>query len=109
MIKRRFTSVLIVSGLSPLFVWVWREFTGVQVSDRTSVRLYIHLLLSDASPVGPNLTLLLLSLIVCVCQTVPSLLALMGIRFEGLIPAIVLPLLLTMVGNTAHIMLMNMW
>uniref|UniRef100_A0A672YLS1 CAAX prenyl protease 2 n=2 Tax=Sphaeramia orbicularis TaxID=375764 RepID=A0A672YLS1_9TELE len=56
-IKRRFTSVLIVSGLSPLFVWAWREFTG----------------------------------------TVPSLLALMGIRFEGLIPAIVLPLLLTMV------------
>uniref|UniRef100_A0A3B5BAW0 CAAX prenyl protease 2 n=1 Tax=Stegastes partitus TaxID=144197 RepID=A0A3B5BAW0_9TELE len=58
-IKRRFTSVLIVSGLSPLFVWAWREFTGV--------------------------------------RTGPSLLALMGIRFEGLIPAIVLPLLLTMV------------
>uniref|UniRef100_A0A665WN13 Uncharacterized protein n=1 Tax=Echeneis naucrates TaxID=173247 RepID=A0A665WN13_ECHNA len=31
-IKRRFTSVLIVSGLSPLFVWAWREFTGVRVS-----------------------------------------------------------------------------
>eukprot|EP00064_Thunnus_orientalis_P016753 superscaffoldBa00003392_g16824 len=30
-IKRRFTSVLIVSGLSPLFVWAWREFTGVRV------------------------------------------------------------------------------
>uniref|UniRef100_A0AAQ4Q6G3 CAAX prenyl protease 2 n=1 Tax=Gasterosteus aculeatus aculeatus TaxID=481459 RepID=A0AAQ4Q6G3_GASAC len=58
-IKRRFTSVLIVSGLSPLFVWAWREFTGV--------------------------------------RTVPSLLALMGIRFEGLIPAIMLPLMLTMV------------
>uniref|UniRef100_A0A3P8SXQ9 CAAX prenyl protease 2 n=1 Tax=Amphiprion percula TaxID=161767 RepID=A0A3P8SXQ9_AMPPE len=58
-IKRRFTSVLIVSGLSPLFVWTWREFTGV--------------------------------------RTGPSLFALMGIRFEGLIPAIALPLLLTMV------------
>lgn len=34
-----------------------------------------------------------------VCQTVPSLLALMGIRFEGLIPAIMLPLMLTMVRN----------
>uniref|UniRef100_A0A4W6EF04 Uncharacterized protein n=1 Tax=Lates calcarifer TaxID=8187 RepID=A0A4W6EF04_LATCA len=31
-IKRRFTSVLIVSGLSPLFVWAWREFTSVRVS-----------------------------------------------------------------------------
>lgn len=58
-IKRRFTSVLVVSGLSPLFVWAWREFTGV--------------------------------------RTVPSLLALMGIRCEGLIPAIIFPLLLTMV------------
>uniref|UniRef100_A0A3B4XGR7 CAAX prenyl protease 2 n=1 Tax=Seriola lalandi dorsalis TaxID=1841481 RepID=A0A3B4XGR7_SERLL len=58
-IKRRFTSVLIVSGLSPLFVWAWREFTGV--------------------------------------RTGPSLLALMGIRFEGLIPAVILPLALTMV------------
>ncbi|XP_034412952.1 CAAX prenyl protease 2 [Cyclopterus lumpus] len=58
-IKRRFTSVLIVSGLSPLFVFAWREFTDV--------------------------------------RTGPSLLALMGIRFEGLIPAILLPLMLTMV------------
>ncbi|XP_028284866.1 CAAX prenyl protease 2 [Parambassis ranga] len=58
-IKRRFTSVLIVSALSPLFVWAWRECTGV--------------------------------------RTGSSLLALMGIRFEGLIPAIILPLLLTMV------------
>ncbi|KAG7280431.1 hypothetical protein CRUP_028171 [Coryphaenoides rupestris] len=56
-IKRRFTSVLIVSALSPAFVWTWKEFTG----------------------------------------TSSSLLALMGIRFEGLIPAVILPLLLTMV------------
>ncbi|XP_028330346.1 CAAX prenyl protease 2 isoform X1 [Gouania willdenowi] len=58
-IKRRFTSVLIVSGLSPAFVWVWKEFTGI--------------------------------------RTGSSLLALMGIRLEGLVPAVVLPLLLTMV------------
>lgn len=58
-IKRRFTSVLIVSALSPVFVWTWKEFTGVTPG--------------------------------------PSLLALMGIRFEGLIPAVILPLLLTMV------------
>ncbi|XP_051575187.1 CAAX prenyl protease 2-like isoform X2 [Myxocyprinus asiaticus] len=30
-IKRRFTSVLIVSALSPLFVWAWKVFTGIQV------------------------------------------------------------------------------
>ncbi|KAG7484956.1 hypothetical protein MATL_G00055640 [Megalops atlanticus] len=29
-IKRRFTSVLIVSALSPLFVWTWREYTGLK-------------------------------------------------------------------------------
>ncbi|XP_035990416.1 CAAX prenyl protease 2 isoform X4 [Fundulus heteroclitus] len=58
-IKRRFTSVLIVSGLSPLFVWAWREFTAV--------------------------------------RTLSPLLALLGIRLEGFISAIVLPLLLTMV------------
>ncbi|KAJ3585239.1 hypothetical protein NHX12_013960 [Muraenolepis orangiensis] len=30
-IKRRFTSVLVVSALSPAFVWTWKEFTGVKV------------------------------------------------------------------------------
>ncbi|KAJ8008097.1 hypothetical protein DPEC_G00101230 [Dallia pectoralis] len=58
-IKRRFTSVLVVSALSPVFVWVWKVHTGVTPG--------------------------------------PSLLALMGVRFEGLIPAIVMPLMLTMV------------
>ncbi|MGH0131987.1 UNVERIFIED_CONTAM: hypothetical protein FKN15_078289 [Acipenser sinensis] len=58
-IKRRFTSVLIVSTLSPLFVWAWKEFTGIRSSQ--------------------------------------SLLALMGIRVEGLLAAATLPLLLTMV------------
>ncbi|XP_047241088.1 CAAX prenyl protease 2 isoform X2 [Girardinichthys multiradiatus] len=58
-IKRRFTSVLVVSGLSPLFVWAWREFTAV--------------------------------------RTISPLLGLLGIRLEGFISAIVLPLLLTMV------------
>ncbi|XP_041093908.1 CAAX prenyl protease 2 isoform X1 [Polyodon spathula] len=58
-IKRRFTSVLIVSTLSPLFVWTWKEFAGIRSSQ--------------------------------------SLLALMGIRVEGLLAAATLPLLLTMV------------
>lgn len=31
-IKRRFTSVLIVSALSPVFVWTWKVYTGVMVS-----------------------------------------------------------------------------
>lgn len=38
-------------------------------------------------------------LFLCLYQTGPSLLALMGMRFEGLIPAIILPLLLTMVRS----------
>ncbi|KAJ8266163.1 hypothetical protein GJAV_G00126660 [Gymnothorax javanicus] len=29
-IKRRFTSVLVVSALSPLFVWAWKRYTGVR-------------------------------------------------------------------------------
>uniref|UniRef100_A0A9J7ZHE6 CAAX prenyl protease 2 n=1 Tax=Cyprinus carpio carpio TaxID=630221 RepID=A0A9J7ZHE6_CYPCA len=73
-IKRRFTSVLIVSALSPVFVWAWKEFTAI--------------------------------------QTGPSLLALMGIRLEGLIPAIILPLLLTMVlflGPLIHLAMDCPW
>ncbi|XP_067170885.1 CAAX prenyl protease 2 [Apteryx mantelli] len=58
-IKRRFTSVLVVSGLSPAFVWLWKELTGIK-------------------PDTP-------------------LLALLGLRLEGLVPATLLPLLLTMV------------
>ncbi|KAG9346653.1 hypothetical protein JZ751_006964 [Albula glossodonta] len=58
-IKRRFTSVLVVSALSPVFVWAWKELTGVRPG--------------------------------------PSLLALMGIRLEGILTAATLPLLLTMV------------
>ncbi|KAM6032634.1 LOW QUALITY PROTEIN: CAAX prenyl protease 2 [Chlamydotis macqueenii] len=58
-IKRRFTSVLVVSGLSPAFVWLWRELTGIR-------------------PDTP-------------------LPALLGLRLEGLLPATLLPLLLTMV------------
>ncbi|KAJ8281813.1 hypothetical protein COCON_G00043320 [Conger conger] len=57
-IKRRFTSVLVVSALSPVFVWTWKEVTGVRPGH--------------------------------------SLLALMGIRLEGVVPAAILPLLLTM-------------
>lgn len=40
---------------------------------------------------------------VYVCQAAPSLLALMGLRVEGLVPAVVLPLLLTMVPTTTII------
>ncbi|XP_063172947.1 CAAX prenyl protease 2 isoform X2 [Candoia aspera] len=58
-IKRRFTSVLVVSTISPLFIWVWKEVTGVK---------------PDA-----------------------SLLTLMGFRLEGILPATLLPLLLTMI------------
>ncbi|KAI1902625.1 hypothetical protein AGOR_G00017880 [Albula goreensis] len=57
-IKRRFTSVLIVSALSPVFVWAWKQYTGI--------------------------------------RTGWSLLALMGIRFEGFFAAATLPLVLTM-------------
>lgn len=99
MIKRRFTSVLVVSGLSPLFVWVWREFTGLRVSVLTTGRVSPPQNggLEDAPVWLPPL-----SVCVCVCvfQSTPTLLALMGLRCEGLVPAIVLPLLLTMVTLT---------
>ncbi|XP_073905994.1 CAAX prenyl protease 2 isoform X2 [Castor canadensis] len=58
-IKRRFTSVLVVSSLSPLCVLLWRELTGIQPGT--------------------------------------SLLTLMGFRLEGIFPAALLPLLLTMI------------
>ncbi|XP_053823975.1 CAAX prenyl protease 2 isoform X4 [Vidua chalybeata] len=58
-IKRRFTSVLVVSGLSPALVWLWKELTGVKAD----------------TPLP----------------------ALLGLRLEGLLPATLLPLLLTMI------------
>ncbi|XP_074128767.1 CAAX prenyl protease 2 isoform X1 [Sminthopsis crassicaudata] len=58
-IKRRFTSVLVVSSLSPLCVLLWQELTGLQ----------------------PGI----------------SLFTLMGVRLEGIFPAALLPLLLTMI------------
>uniref|UniRef100_UPI001292D184 CAAX prenyl protease 2 n=1 Tax=Lonchura striata TaxID=40157 RepID=UPI001292D184 len=58
-IKRRFTSVLVVSGLAPALVWLWKELTGVKAD----------------TPLP----------------------ALLGLRLEGLLPATLLPLLLTMV------------
>ncbi|XP_036404818.1 CAAX prenyl protease 2 [Megalops cyprinoides] len=73
-IKRRFTSVLIVSALSPAFVWAWKEITGVRPG--------------------------------------PSLLSLMGIRLEGIVPAATLPLLLTMVlflGPLVHLAMDCPW
>ncbi|XP_071657668.1 CAAX prenyl protease 2 isoform X6 [Patagioenas fasciata] len=58
-IKRRFTSVLLVSGLAPALVWLWREHSGIKAEW--------------------------------------SLPALLGLRLEGLLPATLLPLLLTMI------------
>ncbi|KAM8793758.1 CAAX prenyl protease 2 [Eudromia elegans] len=58
-IKRRFTSVLVVSGLAPALVWLWKRLTGLKADT--------------------------------------PLLALLGLRLEGLLPATLLPLLLTMV------------
>ncbi|XP_065514194.1 CAAX prenyl protease 2 [Caloenas nicobarica] len=58
-IKRRFTSVLVVSGLAPALVWLWKELTGVKAD--------------TALP------------------------ALLGLRLDGLLPATLLPLLLTMI------------
>ncbi|XP_064359329.1 CAAX prenyl protease 2 isoform X2 [Dromaius novaehollandiae] len=51
--------VLVVSGISPAFVWLWKELTGVKAD----------------TPLP----------------------ALLGLRLEGLVPATLLPLLLTMV------------
>ncbi|XP_066202044.1 CAAX prenyl protease 2 isoform X1 [Saccopteryx leptura] len=69
-IKRRFTSVLVVSSLSPLCVLLWRELTGIQ-------------------PGTPLLTL-------------------MGFRLEGIFPAALLPLLLTMILFLGPLMQLSM-
>ncbi|KAM5225159.1 CAAX prenyl protease 2 isoform 2-T2 [Hipposideros larvatus] len=69
-IKRRFTSVLVVSSLSPLCVLLWRELTGIQPGT--------------------------------------SLLTLMGFRLEGIFPAALLPLLLTMILFLGPLMQLSM-
>ncbi|XP_074087068.1 CAAX prenyl protease 2 [Macrotis lagotis] len=69
-IKRRFTSVLVVSGLAPLCLLLWRELTGLQ-------------------PGTPLLTLL-------------------GVRLEGVLPAALLPLLLTMILFLGPLMQLGM-
>ncbi|ELK13286.1 CAAX prenyl protease 2 isoform X4 [Pteropus alecto] len=69
-IKRRFTSVLVVSSLSPLCVLLWRELTGIQPGT--------------------------------------SLLSLMGFRLEGIFPAALLPLLLTMILFLGPLMQLSM-
>nr|XP_051686838.1 uncharacterized protein LOC100338882 isoform X1 [Oryctolagus cuniculus] len=69
-IKRRFTSVLVVSSLSPLCVLLWRELTGIQPGT--------------------------------------SLLTLMGVRLEGIFPAALLPLLLTMILFLGPLMQLSM-
>ncbi|XP_036786455.2 CAAX prenyl protease 2 isoform X3 [Manis pentadactyla] len=69
-IKRRFTSVLVVSSLSPLCVLLWRELTGIQPGT--------------------------------------SLFTLMGFRLEGIFPAALLPLLLTMILFLGPLMQLSM-
>nr|XP_045015525.1 CAAX prenyl protease 2 isoform X1 [Jaculus jaculus] len=69
-IKRRFTSVLVVSSLSPLCVLLWRELTGILPGT--------------------------------------SLLTLMGFRLEGIFPAALLPLLLTMILFLGPLMQLSM-
>lgn len=62
-IKRRFTSVLVVSGLSPLFVWAWRELTAVRVSfpehSDGHIRVFIKQMLGSYSEYGIVVALVL--------------------------------------------------
>lgn len=100
-IKRRFTSVLVVSSLSPLCVLLWRELTGIQVRRRRGrgqegedLRGLLEESKTDASfPVA---------------QPGTSLLTLMGFRLEGIFPAALLPLLLTMVSACFIFLIISM-
>ncbi|XP_072345474.1 CAAX prenyl protease 2 isoform X2 [Scyliorhinus torazame] len=42
-IKRRFTSVLIVSMLSPLWLWTWRQYTGFKTGPSLLMLMGVHL------------------------------------------------------------------
>ncbi|XP_069750111.1 CAAX prenyl protease 2 isoform X2 [Narcine bancroftii] len=42
-IKRRFTSVLIVSALSPFWVWAWRQYTGFKTGPSLLLLMGVHL------------------------------------------------------------------
>ncbi|XP_067877929.1 CAAX prenyl protease 2 isoform X2 [Heterodontus francisci] len=42
-IKRRFTSVLIVSMLSPLWLWMWRQYTGFKTGPSLLMLMGVHL------------------------------------------------------------------
>ncbi|XP_059811256.1 CAAX prenyl protease 2 isoform X2 [Hypanus sabinus] len=42
-IKRRFTSVLVVSALAPLWVWMWRQYTGFKTGPSLLALMGIHL------------------------------------------------------------------
>lgn len=90
-IKRRFTSVLVVSSLSPLCVLLWRELTGIQVRRRRGTGQAGK---DSKVFVGGNIT----DAPFPVAQPGTSLLTLMGFRLEGIFPAALLPLLLTMVS-----------
>lgn len=71
-IKRRFTSVLVVSGLAPLFVWVWRESTGLAVSVANAGRSCPA---GGRTLVSPDPTGSSLSTRVCVCVSDHALLS----------------------------------
>ncbi|XP_032871152.1 CAAX prenyl protease 2 isoform X1 [Amblyraja radiata] len=41
-IKRRFTSVLVVTALSPLWVWLWRQYTGFKTGPSLLMLMGVH-------------------------------------------------------------------
>lgn len=96
-IKRRFTSVLVVSSLSPLCVLLWRELTGIQVRKKRARgnRIELKGLWGGSKTDAPF----------PVAQPGTSLLTLMGFRLEGIFPAALLPLLLTMVSSALFLLL----
>lgn len=96
-IKRRFTSVLVVSSLSPLCVLLWRELTGIQVRRRRGTGQAGK---ESKVFVGGNIT----DAPFPVAQPGTSLLTLMGFRLEGIFPAALLPLLLTMVSPASFVL-----
>ncbi|KAM7329703.1 hypothetical protein ACRRTK_011316 [Alexandromys fortis] len=100
-IKRRFTSVLVVSSLSPLCVLLWRELTGIQVRRRRGTEQAGK---ESKVFVGGNIT----DAPFPVAQPGTSLLTLMGFRLEGIFPAALLPLLLTMILFLGPLMQLSM-
>lgn len=78
-----------VSSLSPLCVLLWRELTGIQVRRRRGKGGENSGVFRGGSKTDAPFP---------VAQPGTSLLTLMGFRLEGIFPAALLPLLLTMVS-----------